>query len=356
MGCIFTKPERNGRNRRIFRVYNVDEHGEELNNGKIEVTESDLILYHRQKEIRWPLRCLRRYGWEEELFSFESGRRCATGPGIFAFKCQRAEVLFNTVQESIRRAGQSDPPANPLGDAHSNSRPPSMIEIPDFQNRDDNQRNGMERNGNPHVPPNTENYVNQSTVDIRNQYENTMPPANATQSIFDILHMDIPPQSQSQPNINYTDLVFTSSDDSLCNNENAGLDPGDGSPANMEDVFLEDNVQNYVNVEPDKQPPRPPPPLMTRRDTNNGPSNYSNQSTTTMDQQGCLYITVDTGSVSTQAVPAPPAPVREQPPTYAVIDIAKSEALQNTQRDRVSSRYEDNDNGSRKTRHNSTFN
>ena len=353
MGCFFTKPERNGRNRKIFRVYNVDENGEELNHGKIEVTESDLILYHRQKEIRWPLRCLRRYGWEEELFSFESGRRCATGPGIFAFKCQRAEVLFNTVQESIRRAGQSEQSVHPLENTQNNSRPPSMIEIPDFQNR-----NADQSNGNPHIPQmNPENYVNQTSVDIRNQYQNTMPPANDTQRIFDILHMDIPPQSQtvSQPNINYTDLVFTSSDDSLCNNEN-GIEPREGSPANMEDVFLEDNVQNYVNVQPDQQPPRPPPPVLTRRDTNNGLNNYSNQSSmTTMDQSGCLYITVDTWSVSAQATPAPPAPVREQPPTYAVIDIAKSEALQNTQRDRVSSRWEENDNCIRKTRHNSTF-
>lgn len=47
MGCIFIKFERNGRNRRIFRVYNVDEYGEELNNGKIEVIELDLIFYYR---------------------------------------------------------------------------------------------------------------------------------------------------------------------------------------------------------------------------------------------------------------------------------------------------------------------
>ncbi|XP_061176734.1 uncharacterized protein LOC133185492 [Saccostrea echinata] len=353
MGCIFTKPERNGRHRKIFRVYNVDEHGEELNHGKIEVTDSDLILYHRQKEIRWPLRCLRRYGWEEELFSFESGRRCATGPGIFAFKCQRAEVLFNTVQESIRRAGQSEQSVHHVENTHNNSRPPSMIEIPDFQNR-----NGNHSNGNPHLPQmSMENYVNQVTVDSRSQYANTMPPANATQSIFDILHMDVPQPSQPvpQPNsINYTDLVFTSSDDSLCNNDNSP-EPEEGSPVNTEDVFLDDNVQNYVNVQPDKQPARPPPPVLTRRDTN-GMTNYSNQSSlTTMDQSGCLYITVDTGSVSAPVAPAPPAPVREQPPTYAVIDIAKSEALQNTQRDRVSSRWEENDNCSRKTRHNSTF-
>lgn len=75
---------------------------------------------------------------------------------------------------------------------------------------------------------------------------------NVIQSIFDILYMDIFLQSRDQFNINYTDLVFMLSDDSLCNNENGGLEFEDGFSVNTEDVFLEDNVQNYVNVESDK--------------------------------------------------------------------------------------------------------
>lgn len=75
---------------------------------------------------------------------------------------------------------------------------------------------------------------------------------NVIQSIFDILYMDIFLQSRDQFNINYIDLVFTLSDDSLCNNENGGLEFEDGFSVNTEDVFLEDNVQNYVNVESDK--------------------------------------------------------------------------------------------------------
>ncbi|MCK5814268.1 MAG: hypothetical protein KAH03_08415, partial [Cocleimonas sp.] len=61
-----------------------------------------------KEPIHWPLRCLRRYGFDAELFSFESGRRCPTGPGIYAFKCRHAEDMFNMVQESIQRAGQED--------------------------------------------------------------------------------------------------------------------------------------------------------------------------------------------------------------------------------------------------------
>ena len=88
-----------GRNSRIFRIWNVDDAGHELNPGKLEIADSDLILYQKGKRVvHWPLRCLRRYGFDAEIFSFESGRRCLTGRGIFAFKCRRSEVLFNLLQ------------------------------------------------------------------------------------------------------------------------------------------------------------------------------------------------------------------------------------------------------------------
>lgn len=87
-------------------MWNIDDRGNHLNAGKIEVTESDLILYqHGKGIICWPLRSLRRYGFDAELFSFECGRRCPTGPGIYAFKCRRAELLFNVLQESIQNTG-----------------------------------------------------------------------------------------------------------------------------------------------------------------------------------------------------------------------------------------------------------
>ncbi|XP_067009428.1 fibroblast growth factor receptor substrate 2 [Anabrus simplex] len=82
---------------------NVDDHGNRLNPGRLEITDTDLVLYQRRKPpVKWPLRCLRRYGFDAELFSFESGRRCPTGPGIYAFRCQRAEQLFNLLQAHIQ--------------------------------------------------------------------------------------------------------------------------------------------------------------------------------------------------------------------------------------------------------------
>lgn len=149
MGCQFSAATGDGGDGvTTFRVYNVDSQGMELNPGKIQVAASDLILYQRGKEpIHWPLRCLRRYGFDAELFSFESGRRCPTGPGIYAFKCRHAETLFNLVQESIQRAGQEDHlrasgggsgSGSGMGShgvfthaARTNSRPASMVDPPE---------------------------------------------------------------------------------------------------------------------------------------------------------------------------------------------------------------------------------
>jgi len=94
---------------RIFKVTNVDNNGEDRNPGYIEITTDSLVLHQRGKEsVAWPLHGLRRYGFDADLFSFESGRRCPTGPGIYAFRCRRAEALFNLLQSSIAVAGQSN--------------------------------------------------------------------------------------------------------------------------------------------------------------------------------------------------------------------------------------------------------
>ncbi|XP_035237094.1 fibroblast growth factor receptor substrate 2 [Anguilla rostrata] len=86
-----------------FKVTNVDDEGNELGSGTMELTQTELILHTRKRDaVRWPYLCLRRYGYDSNLFSFESGRRCQTGQGIFAFKCSRAEEIFNLLQELMQ--------------------------------------------------------------------------------------------------------------------------------------------------------------------------------------------------------------------------------------------------------------
>ncbi|XP_066191814.1 fibroblast growth factor receptor substrate 3 [Sylvia atricapilla] len=86
-----------------FKVTNVDDEGHELGSGVMELTPRELILHtHKRDAVRWPYLCLRRYGFDSNLFSFESGRRCHTGQGIFAFKCSRAEEIFNLLQDLMQ--------------------------------------------------------------------------------------------------------------------------------------------------------------------------------------------------------------------------------------------------------------
>ena len=133
MGCVYSKVCRHGsragssnpsgNTHRSFHAVNVNNRGEEENSGLIEVTDNDVIFRPKggSSPIKWPLglviicyscvsdlmfvfnSSLRRYGWDVHLFSFECGRRCPTGPGIYAFSCKEAEQLFNDLQEAINK-------------------------------------------------------------------------------------------------------------------------------------------------------------------------------------------------------------------------------------------------------------
>ncbi|CAG9785570.1 unnamed protein product [Diatraea saccharalis] len=103
MGCFHSKKESSDIHPNVYRVMNIDENGAELCSGQLEITESDIILYREGRDSTvWPLHSLRRYGFEGEIFSFESGRRCETGEGIYAFRCRRASLLFHTLQQQIQ--------------------------------------------------------------------------------------------------------------------------------------------------------------------------------------------------------------------------------------------------------------
>ncbi|RWS07971.1 fibroblast growth factor receptor substrate 3-like protein [Dinothrombium tinctorium] len=144
MGCVYSSPthrtifrrskskrsvlNHNNNNNRIFSVINVDDQGNEINHGQIEITDADLILHQRGKNsIFWSLRSLRRYGFDSELFSFECGRRCPTGPGIYAFKCRQAEQLFNVLQESIQRCSNTSLPPSLLANLPNHITSPQHL-------------------------------------------------------------------------------------------------------------------------------------------------------------------------------------------------------------------------------------
>lgn len=98
-----SKTELSDANSNIYRVVNIDDNGVPLWNGQLGISRTEITLFRKGlPPTRWPLRCLRRYGYDTDLFSFEVGRRCVTGEGIYAFRCRRAESLFQTLQSYIQ--------------------------------------------------------------------------------------------------------------------------------------------------------------------------------------------------------------------------------------------------------------
>ena len=126
MGCISSKKELNDINPNIYRVVNVDDDGVALWSGQLGITRLELTLYRKGKDpTRWPLKCLRRYGYDADLFTFEAGRRCTTGQGIYAFRCRRAESLFQTLQSYIQV---------PVGSIDDNSNSADLFPVPIISN------------------------------------------------------------------------------------------------------------------------------------------------------------------------------------------------------------------------------
>lgn len=73
-----------------------------IRSGYLELTPRELIFQSPGCEpIIWALQHLRRYGLNADLFSFEAGRRCMSGPGIYTFRVQNAELLYPMFQRYI---------------------------------------------------------------------------------------------------------------------------------------------------------------------------------------------------------------------------------------------------------------
>uniref|UniRef100_A0A452ICM1 IRS-type PTB domain-containing protein n=1 Tax=Gopherus agassizii TaxID=38772 RepID=A0A452ICM1_9SAUR len=61
----------------------------------------------RQTLLTWPYPFLRKFGHDKALFSFEAGRRCDSGEGIFTWATSRAAELCNLVSAAIARQSSS---------------------------------------------------------------------------------------------------------------------------------------------------------------------------------------------------------------------------------------------------------
>ncbi|KAM4756499.1 docking protein 2 isoform 2-T3 [Cyanocitta cristata] len=97
--------------------------------------EEALELRHLQSQeilYSWPYRFLRRFGRDKVTFSFEAGRRCASGEGNFEFDTRQGNEIFQAIEAAIdvqrgrgaegpRWGGPADEAPRPLDHARTPS-------------------------------------------------------------------------------------------------------------------------------------------------------------------------------------------------------------------------------------------
>ncbi|NXX95818.1 DOK2 protein, partial [Centropus bengalensis] len=88
----------------------------------------------------WPYRFLRRFGRDKVTFSFEAGRRCASGEGNFEFETRQGNEIFQVIESAINvhrgrgaeepwRGGPGEDANRPLGHAKKPSWAQGLEEL-----------------------------------------------------------------------------------------------------------------------------------------------------------------------------------------------------------------------------------
>ena len=109
----------------FFFVKNINEDKHLVQKGLLEVSETELIYTDNASADRWtwPLKYLRKYGCDGEVFSFEAGRKCPGGEGLYAFSSKRASKIFEIVARNINH-GEQQVPNGEISPFPSETRPP----------------------------------------------------------------------------------------------------------------------------------------------------------------------------------------------------------------------------------------
>ncbi|XP_032885577.1 docking protein 3 [Amblyraja radiata] len=77
------------------------------------------------KEVvyKWPYQLLRRYGKDQAVFTFEAGRRCDSGEGVFQFNTKEVEKIYHIVGRFVKEL-ESNKECRPLKPISETSKRP----------------------------------------------------------------------------------------------------------------------------------------------------------------------------------------------------------------------------------------
>ena len=114
----------------VFVVRNIHDDNRKFPKGVIEVTQVKLKYKDSQSgnEWVWPLKYLHKYGCDRDIFSFEAGRKCPGGEGLYAFSTKKASQLYDMVARNISEGGLEREDVGVLSpqDVSQGASPPEM--------------------------------------------------------------------------------------------------------------------------------------------------------------------------------------------------------------------------------------
>ena len=106
----------------VFKVKNINDSRDLVQKGLMEVTLTELVYTDSatKENWHWPLKYLRKYGCDGDVFTFEAGRKCPGGEGLYAFSTRKASALFELVAKNINLGDlQPHGDASPFADSQA---------------------------------------------------------------------------------------------------------------------------------------------------------------------------------------------------------------------------------------------
>lgn len=109
----------------VFKVISINDDESLVQKGRMEVTSSELVYVDTKsrEDWHWPLKYLRKYGCDGDVFTFEAGRKCPGGEGLYAFSTKKANILFDMVARNINQ-GELSPVPDPETETSVMNFPP----------------------------------------------------------------------------------------------------------------------------------------------------------------------------------------------------------------------------------------